>query len=222
MSLERKEIITCPQCNNKSEFVFWDSINVDLDPDMRAKVMNGEVFRWTCPHCGANVYVPFETLYHDMKHKFMIMFSPHEPNQEDKYDITDIPNPIGGTSDEYSFRMVYDPNRLKEKILIFEQELNDVAIEKLKYIMINYVDSSIALDDEELFFAGVTEVNEKDKYGRMVFRRLSQKEERNGFFSFPMEKYYEQCLTLKLDNRFEAKGWTCVDEGWISRKIKEL
>ena len=221
MSLERKEIITCPQCKTQSEFVVWDSINVDLDPEMRDKVLNNEAFQWHCPHCGAKAYIPFGTLYHDMRHKFMLMFTPDEPTDHDKYETTDIPEPLGGTTDQYTFRCVYGINNLKEKIHIFEHELNDVAIEKLKYILTHYVDD-FAYDDEEIFFAGVTNADERNKYGRMIFQRLSPEVERFCMITTPMEKYYEQCLSLELDHRFDAKGWMCVDQGWIAQQIKRL
>ena len=50
MSIPKKHTITCPKCGTSGDFTAWDSINVDLMPEMKEKVMSGEIFRWTCPH----------------------------------------------------------------------------------------------------------------------------------------------------------------------------
>ena len=74
MSKCHRETITCPNCNTIGEFMCWDSINVDLDPENRKKVKNGELFQYICPKCKRSYTIEYETLYHDMNNRFMVQF----------------------------------------------------------------------------------------------------------------------------------------------------
>lgn len=76
MSSFRKIQITCPDCNNEGGYTIWDSVNVDLNPEMRSKVMDGSLFSWTCPNCKKTFNAPYPFLYHDMTHNFMVQFDP--------------------------------------------------------------------------------------------------------------------------------------------------
>lgn len=44
MSKVHKEKIECAHCKAKGMFDIWDSMNVDLDPELREKVFNDEPF----------------------------------------------------------------------------------------------------------------------------------------------------------------------------------
>ena len=74
MSSFRKIKITCPDCNTEGEYTVWDSVNVDLDPELKSKVMDGSLFTWVCPKCKKSFNAPYSFLYHDMAHNFMIYF----------------------------------------------------------------------------------------------------------------------------------------------------
>jgi Zn ribbon nucleic-acid-binding protein len=43
---------TCPRCQKQSRFTIWQSINVDLDPSLKQKVMDGSLFVFHCLYCG--------------------------------------------------------------------------------------------------------------------------------------------------------------------------
>jgi RNA polymerase subunit RPABC4/transcription elongation factor Spt4 len=51
MSSFRNIKITCPACNTEGSYTVWDSVNVDLDPELKVKVMDGSLFTWICPNC---------------------------------------------------------------------------------------------------------------------------------------------------------------------------
>ena len=74
MSSFRDIKINCPDCNTEGSYTIWDSVNVDLNPEMKSKVMNGSLFEWTCPNCGKTFNAPYSFLYHDMTHNFMVQF----------------------------------------------------------------------------------------------------------------------------------------------------
>lgn len=218
MSQLHKDPITCPKCHQEGDFEYWSSINVDLNPELKEKIFNEEIFIWTCPKCGATVYVPFGTLYHDMKNHFMIFFS-HEDPEESKYELFEMPNGIG-IEKGYTFRAVYGIFNFKEKIMILENGLNDISIEKLKYTITHHIDDSMAKRGTKLFFQGITKPDEENEYGQMVFYCQESNDEESRNIALPMERYYEQCLSLKLDKRFVAEGCMCIDDEWISNIMK--
>lgn len=220
MSQLCKDSITCPRCHKEGEFEYWSSINVDLDPELKERIFNEEIFIWTCPECGAQVFIPFGTLYHDMKNNFMIFFSHEEPEDGSKYEPMEVPDTFGIGKD-YIFRAVFGLLNFKEKIMIMENGLNDIAVEKLKYTITHHMDSTMAERGTRLYFQGVTKPDAENEYGQIVFFCKENDNEESGNIALPMERYYEQCLSLELDKRFAVNGCACVDEEWISNKMKE-
>lgn len=72
MSMMKKVKVVCEECGKEFEAERYDSINVDLDPELREKFLFDELYVFKCPHCGHIHYKPYPVLYHDMKHKFMV------------------------------------------------------------------------------------------------------------------------------------------------------
>ncbi|MBO4522897.1 MAG: CpXC domain-containing protein, partial [Methanomicrobium sp.] len=70
--MEHSEKITCPDCGAESDFVIWQSINTMIDPETKAKVLSGEIFRFKCPKCGSETNIMYDCLYHQMEDKLMI------------------------------------------------------------------------------------------------------------------------------------------------------
>ena len=221
MSQMQKVGVTCPKCQHKGEYERWDSINVTLDPEMEEKVYSGQAFLWKCPACGAQYYLPYDTLYHDMKNKFMIFFFRDAPEADQRYQPTGLPD-VSSFDEAYRFRVVYnDFYALQEKILIFHLGLNDVVIERLKYMITHEVDPSYSEKGIKLFFAGTTDPDKEDQYGRLKFNCEGPNGENMGSISIPILRYYQLVVSMKDDTRFAVPCWMSVDEGWIAAKLQE-
>jgi len=80
MSSFRNRKITCPACNKEGSYTVWDSVNVDLHPELKSKVMDGSLFTWVCPNCKKSFNAPYSFLYHDMTHDFMVLFDAKSTN----------------------------------------------------------------------------------------------------------------------------------------------
>ncbi len=61
MSSHREISITCPKCNQDHPFVMWSSINITLNPEMKAAVKDRSAFLFECPSCGEKTYVDHGT-----------------------------------------------------------------------------------------------------------------------------------------------------------------
>lgn len=218
MSKHHKEEIECPLCHHKGEFDLWESVNVDLDPELREQVLNYQLFVWTCPKCGSHVITPYDTLYHDMKHRFMLFFS-HEFNEEEADKYAPMKMPKDFLMDGYTNRIVYGLEHLKEKILILEEGLNDVAIERMKFMISHVIAPEFAEKGRELFFHHVDSTDDISEYGGIFFAYHDQERDEEMIARFAMDFYYELCLAVELDPRMQVEGCMCVDQGWMAKQL---
>lgn len=136
MSMPRGMSIQCPNCKKEGNFTIWHTLNVDVNPEERERVKSGDVFKYTCKNCGNSFQVEYRFMYHDTDNHFQIWYFPKE-----EYDIekecaelnnTDVLNFFKGKE---KIRIVNNKNDLIEKIMIFEDALDDILIEVLKIII---------------------------------------------------------------------------------------
>ena len=52
MTLLAPESITCPACGREQMFDLYRSINVTLDPGLKAELFDGDLTRFSCAGCG--------------------------------------------------------------------------------------------------------------------------------------------------------------------------
>lgn len=153
MSSCQPTTVTCPQCGNAGEFTTWQSLNVDLNPEEKEKLLSGELTKFTCPSCGHSAEVAYPLLYHDMRRQLMIYLV----YGGDTKDIEGLP--MGKLMHGYRFRRVGSRNELLEKVRIFEADFDDRLMELFKLMLRRQME---APDEEPLFFSG-REVREDGK-----------------------------------------------------------
>ena len=142
MSINLKQSVKCPQCSQMSEVTVWSSITVKDSPDLKADLLSGKVNMFNCPSCSHFGLMPHPMLYHDEEKKLMISFSPtNDPVL--KQQLFDNIRKTSAQSDEleklvgYNLRFTADYNELLEKVLIFDNELDDKTIEVLKLMILS-------------------------------------------------------------------------------------
>lgn len=181
--------------------MLWESINVDLNPEMRDKVVCGEVFRWTCPKCGETFTVPYATLYHDMKRNFMIWYMPTRP--EDGKGLK-LRNPVGrpyGVGDTYRYRCTYDIHDFQEKIIQMESGLNDYAIEILKNVaLFKHIPKGLPADTE-FRFGGVLPLAGNNR--SLFFHCVSPSLDASKIVNVPYSSYEDIAKDSMLDEFFK-------------------
>ena len=137
MSLPRSVEIKCPKCGTVSQFNIWESINVDLDPNLKQEILNGDIFRFKCPECGEVQTLIYGFLYHDMSKRLMIYFTDDRESAEKAIrEFKETGAVFGGEDYGYTFRIVNDRNSLVEKIMVFDFGGNDKNLEALKYFQL--------------------------------------------------------------------------------------
>ena len=143
MSMEHMEKIKCPACGAEGDFIIWRSINTQLDPEIKQKLLRGELFQFVCPTCGERTNIIYDTLYNQMDDQIMIsLVSDDEAIEEAIESFNKIDNGtffpgIQMPESEYTLRIVRTQDQLREKAYIFSQGLDDHVIEIMKAMIIS-------------------------------------------------------------------------------------
>ena len=158
MSSQVYRNVTCNSCNTVMEYDIYESINVTLQPKLKEKIVNDELFVLTCPNCGKKFYLSYDFLYNDIDCGFMVQYC-NADNHDEKVEqfkaiVNNFKKEINEhfTSLSYKFRFVSDFHKLKEKVRIFDRNLDDRIIELYKYeFIINGYDKDLSQLDDVVF-----------------------------------------------------------------------
>jgi len=77
--------VNCPFCGNKQKAALWSSINIGLNPDMKARLFQGDVNVLDCSACGKRSTLVAPLLYHDMDNGFCVQYYPPELLREEGF-----------------------------------------------------------------------------------------------------------------------------------------
>jgi hypothetical protein len=133
----KKYTVKCPECGTEVEVLRPAVINVQREPEYKAKVLTGELFNEKCPGCGQELQVVSRIAYHDVEKRMIIYFRPITSQEElNTFDYEGIRSAIEDnfTQPNYALRVVTTVNELMEKIKIAEFGLNDGVIEIAKFV----------------------------------------------------------------------------------------
>lgn len=153
MTVKHSQSITCLNCKKASDFDFYGSINTMLDPTLKQRVKNFDIFKFICPHCGSEQFVAYSFLYHQMEDKLMIYCC------QDEEEIAKVRELYAGdfttAVDEkgreraidtsgYRRRIVIGADNLVEKIRIFDAGLDDRLMEIYKIMLYGQMQPQLA------------------------------------------------------------------------------
>ena len=121
----------CPECGWVHDFTVYPVVNAETDPELKKKLLNGELFTTTCPECLNTFRVIFDCLYHDPDRKLMVQFCPPEKTETYRKIFDDL-NQENGIFKDYTLRIVNGYYDLVEKIQIADNGLDDRIMELCK------------------------------------------------------------------------------------------
>ena len=192
MSKHYETMITCPKCGKEAPFRIWESINTTLDPEMKEKVKDRSAFLFTCPNCGEANYVDYGFLYHQMEDTIMIAYS----NTEE----IDTPSGLDNIflKGEYLLRIVRSLNALREKIYIFDDDLDDRIVEIYKlFLYVKILDDAPDTEDVDIFYMG----GEQPHFEAVTRQKFIGSSDFNqGFYDSLVEKYSDKIPELRHDD----------------------
>lgn len=209
MSKNKTSTVQCPNCQESCHVTIWESINVFLDPEMRQQVLDESIYSFVCPSCGFRQYLAYPFLYHDQTSKFMVwwLFADDDMRKNDFAQLNNSLIQIPG----YRLRVVSSLNQLKEKIVIFQHQMDDRAIELLKrYIWSAYLeDKGFALD--RIYFG---RANLESEYPEIELVAIDRSGESRSFAASG-KNGYPRALELLHESfkvpKQETQRWKVVD-----------
>jgi hypothetical protein len=68
--------LECSVCGHTQKITFWQSINGTADPDLRERLLEGEINVARCEACGDEGFLTAPLVYYDTEIKFCVQFCP--------------------------------------------------------------------------------------------------------------------------------------------------
>ena len=144
MSKNRETALFCPNCSQTVVITENAVINTGEQPSLKQKIINGELYDYSCPKCGGVIHHVHETLFHDVDDKIMI-YSVHPDNLYKIIRTFNLAREQNGHAYQtYRLRAVTTPTRLREKVIIFNAGLDDRVIEIIKFSELSAINTTFS------------------------------------------------------------------------------
>ncbi|HEY4058643.1 MAG TPA: CpXC domain-containing protein [Kofleriaceae bacterium] len=128
--------VACPACGRKTDCEIVQSINAEMHPKAKAKLLAGELNVLAC-ECGRRTLLAATLLYHDPAKSFYCqVVTGGDKEFEKAASLMRASGAIG------TLRLVPSPNALIEKVKIVDADLLDWAVEMAKVLLLASVDAS--------------------------------------------------------------------------------
>lgn len=138
MAQDYEATIACGSCGKDYPVPIHQSVSVQRNPELREALLRGDFFKTVCPECGFEGDLDYPVTYSDMERRFIIQYCPNEENLEEaKFAMRGQIEALGETFpiDGFKFRIVTSQNKFREKVMIFEDGLDDRVVEMLKALV---------------------------------------------------------------------------------------
>ncbi|MBE6242689.1 MAG: hypothetical protein E7114_04635 [Bacteroidales bacterium] len=219
MSIINEALAPCSKCGQQHKVIIYKSINTADNPELKAKVADGSLFLWECPHCGQMNLARYETLYHDPAGKLMVWLIPAgEISEAQMQAITMHTKAMGG----YTLRRVNDMGTLMEKVLVAEAGLDDIVLEMCKYVTkLEMLQKSVPAEQKDEFMASTFH----------FYRCEGEGDERILTFMYALDgqmlgvnigwNVYQDCAGILERNPQirPEEGFAKIDAEWLASKM---
>lgn len=203
MSVVKKKEIVCPNCGKRYKLDLIVGINNAENPEFKDKILKENFFKYTCKNCNYECHMLYPLLYTDIQRNYCIAFTP-----------------LAGMSSEIKAnkqmemmlkRRVKSSSELKEKILIFDNQLNDMAVEITKSALCSNISRANSGKKVKAYFS---RINEDEN---MEFAVLIIGEKKYNYHCTRIDIYNKalemvKALKLQTENEFLRVGPTYAKE----------
>lgn len=197
MSTKTNTTIKCNCCSESFSAAVYTCVNTAENPELRDSVKDGSIFIAKCPKCGATCLYQGPFLYVNPSDQQIIILSSAAIDDSDM-------------DKSYMARQVASPGELIEKVKIFDDGLDDRAIELCKYITQQDMGSSETLKYLRLDGADGDLIFAYPKDGQMQM------------MSVPFSTYENCSAIVRRNPEFDQRsaGLSTIDENFISSILK--
>lgn len=145
MSTLLKKGISCPHCGEQEIITIISGINAAENPEFKQKILDETLFDWQCGRCGYTAQMSYPLVYHDPKGGYMVAL----------YRTGTKANAVeaGPEISHLVKRRVKNLAELKEKILIYDAGLDDVAVDLNKNALCTIIKESYSTNKIKAYFS---------------------------------------------------------------------
>lgn len=141
MAEVRQQKLVCPQCKKEIVINVWDKVELPYDMQQRDRVLQNKFFKVDCNGCQFSFTIAYKCQYNDMERKYLLWVAP-AMDEKSQREIEAYNQQL--RADErlrlaqggYRYRIVRNDNELREKVIIFDEGLDDRFIETLKIVYV--------------------------------------------------------------------------------------
>lgn len=211
MSKIHYEKVSCPDCGYTGQYKVYDSINIDdeskINPMFKRKIIDNSLFLYTCDRCLSKYYIEYPFLYNDVKNNFMVWCLPDNATQAEIDNI----KKVDMRTYKGILRIVIGKFDFIDKLNVFENKLDDIAIESIKTFVFSKVDKEERREIKSIMFNGL---NMENKTLEFVFIK---DQEQTKMMSVPFE-FYGQIKNMLKEK--EVHGFEIIDQASYSTFVE--
>lgn len=197
--------LTCPHCKKEHPHTLTPFIDLQKQPKQRLGILTDSLFSVTCPACKRQYTVLHELLVVDETTKWAMMLIPNTEHKQ-------VDGKVTGREDleSYTLRLVSSTAALKEKLLIWEQGLDDRTVELCKL----YLSLQLQETEYQLFFT------EQEKEGdTLYFTVLNKDGSLEGSISCEFG-LYSQLHVNAVSFPLQKGYFSRIDRQWAEQSIR--
>lgn len=210
-----KQQVNCPKCRNTIDVKLWTSINPQLAPSLRKKIMDESLFDFYCPKCKYKSQLQYPFIYNDMKNNFILYFIPYVNKNRIDFNKANKEYPQLNNKKK---RLVKELNQVKEKIMIFENNLDDKAIELTKYSLNTVIRNKSNKYVSDAYFCMLDKDTE-----RIGFSFFFDDRKKPLYHATKIEAYNKYASTIEKTKAFDElkTSFLSVDQNWVETVLKK-
>jgi len=199
----------CPYCGEEFTITVYDTVTSAKDPDLKERVLSGDLFQHTCPHCHKEFMIQNQMLYSDADRKFVLWLSQNDVGAN----LTEFAEPL--IKQGYRLRRCATIQEFIEKIEIFEDGMDDVVVELAKYdSFIEFIDNKKGKAED------VTSV-EYERTNDDLMKIVVRTGDKGMSFLIPVNMIQEELKTEEDLYTINDADFPLINRDWIISLFKE-
>ena len=193
--------LTCHQCMYHTYRKSETLILSEFETNARKDLLNDDFFTMKCPRCGNLIEFIHPLAYVDTIHKFILLIKSRKDFKVEDHNL------YADDCDSRK-RFIYKHQDIGEKIRIFEDGMDDRAIEIIKYKI-----KQVHLQKQREIQA--IQYHDKDHATQTIWFEV-QIDNIKDMLAITMEAYQRIKSTVPNEDTLQ---YTCVDEQWVQSNI---
>jgi len=175
-------------CEHSFEIDIPEEYNLETDKNVYLSILNGDFMNIKCPMCKTILKPEFPFKIIDKTKNIDFFFIPE--NDRTSFLINKLPYEINKPS-----RIVIGYKELVEKLLLFQNDLNDQAIEIIKYYLLIKLNETFKSEDIKIYF-------QKIENDSLFFYIEGLKKDELGQYEIKMDLYNKilKDIDAKIEN----------------------